>query len=100
MENKLWFKAKTYGWGWTPSSWEGWLVVVLYLFSVFIYARSTVDKALDGGGSGVPLYYHLLMAGVTILLVVISYKKGEKPGWRWPRSEERGRGPKSTDGGQ
>ncbi len=87
MEKKLWFRAKTYGWGWTPSSWEGWLVIALYLFSVFIYARSTVDKALDGGGSGVPIYYHLLMAGATVLLIIVSYKKGEKPGWRWGKKE-------------
>ncbi|MCX6717702.1 MAG: hypothetical protein NTU76_03445 [Candidatus Taylorbacteria bacterium] len=26
--SKLWFKRKTYGWGWVPSSWEGWFVVI------------------------------------------------------------------------
>ena len=24
MPQKLWFKAKLYGWGWYPCSWEGW----------------------------------------------------------------------------
>ena len=39
MENtknnsKLWFKAKRYGWGWTPSAWQGWMVLLVYLVSV------------------------------------------------------------------
>lgn len=88
MEKKLWFKAKTYGWGWTPCSWEGWLIIALYIFAVFVYARSTVDKALDGAGSGVPFYYHLLFVLTTIALIVVSYKKGEKPGWRWGNKKD------------
>jgi len=32
---KLWFKAKRYGWGWTPACWQGWLVLGVY-FAVLI----------------------------------------------------------------
>lgn len=82
---KLWFKAKTYGWGWVPCSWEGWLVIASYVVCIVVYVRVTVDKALDGGGSGVPLYYHLLPIVATVALIGISYTNGEKPGWRWGR---------------
>src|SRR5215472_16377344 len=27
----LWFRAKSYGWGWTPASVEGWLVLGLFM---------------------------------------------------------------------
>ena len=25
----MWFRPKTIGWGWSPASWEGWLVTAL-----------------------------------------------------------------------
>lgn len=28
-KNKLWFKAKNYGWGWYPVTWEGWTVTII-----------------------------------------------------------------------
>ncbi len=40
---KYWFKAKEYGWGWYPSSRQGWLVMLVWLLaftanvSVFMY---------------------------------------------------------------
>ena len=41
--NKIWFKAKMYGWGWQPQSWEGWLVLTMYLVAVILHLRN-VDK--------------------------------------------------------
>lgn len=83
MPKKLWFRAKTYGYGWTPCSWEGWLAIGLYALAIFVYVRSVVDKALDGAGSGVPFYYHLLLVLATATLITVCYKRGEKLGWRW-----------------
>ena len=82
MSKKLWFRAKTYGWGWTPCSWEGWLVILAYVLAVFFYMIRTLDAQLNGD-YGAPLYYHLLIALTTLLLIWVCYKKGEKPGWRW-----------------
>ena len=28
---QLWFKAKKYGYGWYPATWQGWLVILVYL---------------------------------------------------------------------
>lgn len=82
MTNKLWFRAKTYGWGWVPCSWEGWLVILAYVLAVLFYMIRTLDAQLNGD-YGAPLYHHLLIALTTALLIWICYKKGEKPGWRW-----------------
>jgi uncharacterized membrane protein HdeD (DUF308 family) len=76
--NQIWFKAKKYGWGWYPSTWQGWLVVIGYLiiFAILIAIFETnVEKFL------VP--YLISVIFLTSLLIYISYKKGEKPGWRW-----------------
>ena len=81
MARKLWFMAKRYGWGWTPCSWEGWLVtllavivIVLTMLHVDRYAHSVSDMLI---GSVLPVL------GVVMILTGIAYKTGEKPRWRW-----------------
>lgn len=83
---KLWFKAKTYGWGWTPVTWQGWLILAIYLFCVAHYAR-------DVGSQGMPTihrfaYFFVGLGGLTSLLVWICYKKGERPRWSWGREKD------------
>lgn len=80
-KNKLWFKAKMYGWGWTPISWEGWAVLALYITAVGIHARnidlyvySTHDTLVN---------FTLPFVINTIFLLIICYCRGEKPRWRW-----------------
>ena len=33
-----WFKARLYGWGWTPATWQGWLVLAIWLVLVLFFA--------------------------------------------------------------
>jgi len=72
---KLWFKSKSFGWGWTPYSIEGWLVTISFILAILYisikYAKT--NKALFIA------YFISLIA----LLIFIAYKKGEKPRWRW-----------------
>lgn len=70
---KLWFKAKRYGWGWFPSTWQGWVIVLVYILIVF-----GATKLLPN-----VLYLEIVIAVSTILLLLICYKTGEKPRWRW-----------------
>ncbi len=75
---KLWFKAKAYGWGWTPITWQGWLVTLLYLACVAYYAKDI------GVNSSLPTMerfatFFVGLGGLTSLLVWICYKKGERP---------------------
>lgn len=69
----LWFKAKKYGWGWYPSSWEGWAVLGAYLLIVFGAIKLVPDK----------LHFEVVIAISTVILLIICYKTGEKPRWRW-----------------
>ena len=49
-----WFKRKAYGWGWTPSTWQGWSVTAIYalvlvkLFIAIGRRSSSLSDALIG----------------------------------------------------
>ena len=79
---KIWFKAKEYGYGWYPCTREGWAVIAGYLTIFTILAvifETNVEKFW--------LPYLISIFVLTGLLVFISYKTGEKPGWRWGKKK-------------
>ena len=39
---KLWFRAIYYGWGWYPCSWEGWLVLLVWVL-LFVFIITKID---------------------------------------------------------
>ncbi len=77
--NKIWFRRKLYGWGWTPSSWEGWLVLLVWL----IFFTFGVVKMDHEGLKNIAVIG--LMTG---LLIYVCYRKGEKPRWQWGKQIE------------
>lgn len=87
---RYWFKAKRYGWGWYPVTWQGWAVLVMYVFAVLttvFYIDRHEHSASDSLMGFFPLVYIL-----TVFLIIICYKTGEKPSWRWGDKK------KDTDG--
>ena len=81
---KVWFKARRYGWGWTPVSIAGWAVVALSVVlavagtAVFLYElRNGADPVLAA------ILFSLWIAFLAIATTAIGYAKGEPPGWRW-----------------
>ncbi len=79
MNNKIWFKRKLYGWGWTPCTWEGWVTILVWI-AVFLYTVSKVDHEWLKN-----LIVVFIMTGI---LIFICYKKGEKPRWQWGKRLE------------
>lgn len=80
-KSKLWFKAKNYGWGWYPVTWQGWLTVILYI-TFITYRANKVHLMFDTDSSFVFRYFFEVLFA-TIPLLIICYLKGEKPKWRW-----------------
>jgi hypothetical protein len=78
MKNNLWFKRKTYGYGWTPTTWQGWAVIVVWLISFYLVITG-INSEL------VKLVSILILTGI---LIFVSYKKGERPRWQWGEKEE------------
>ena len=75
-----WFKRKLYGWGWTPARWQGWVVLVVYIIGVMAFAF-TIDE--NSPSREVMFTGILPIILLTIALIRICYKKGEKPRWQW-----------------
>ncbi len=79
-----WFKAKLYGWGWAPAKWQGFAVLLSYavIVSIIILNReSDVAGNPDSGSNFVTLALPIIL--LTALLIIICYKKGERPRWQW-----------------
>lgn len=81
MPNKLWFKAKTYGWGWTPVTWEGWVATLAYAVAIiWIFSRADRDTVTNGEMfAAVALPFTL----ATLAFLFVAYRTGERPVWRW-----------------
>lgn len=87
--NGYWFKQKFYGWGWVPVKWQGWCVILLYVLLI-LGLVSIREEAIPGNpdsGSNF-LTFALPTIILTILLIIIAYKKGEKPQWQWGKSKK------------
>ncbi len=80
-ENKkvIWFRAKEYGWGWYPVTWEGW-VLTLGFIAIAVggatFAASTTNTAFT-------LIFFPFMGVFLLIFIFICYATGEKPEWRW-----------------
>jgi hypothetical protein len=75
-ENRYWFPAKRFGWGWgPPNSWQGWLVVLCWLAAILI--GMPVLKRSH------PVACWIFLVAMVGLLLLICYLKGEPPAWRW-----------------
>ncbi|MFA7286573.1 MAG: hypothetical protein WC052_02865 [Patescibacteria group bacterium] len=75
-----WFKRKLYGWGWTPATWQGWLVLAIWLVLVLMFAF-TLDE--NSPTREVMFTFILPVTLLTLTLIRIGYKTGEKPSWQW-----------------
>ena len=74
QDQRYWFPAKRYGWGWGfPRTWEGWTVILAFTAVVVIVA-------IAGRGAVWRMPVILL---ATIVVLVICLKKGEPTRWRW-----------------
>jgi uncharacterized membrane protein HdeD (DUF308 family) len=84
---KLWFKNKEYGWGWYPASKEGWVVLLVYA-ALFALGEIFFFKAINQYDSRwvVTIFIAWILV-LTISLITIAYKTGEKPKWQWGKKK-------------
>ncbi len=80
-KNKLWFRRKTYGWGWTPITWEGWLFTFVVM-AIPLMIRLTL-KALDFERGTQYFYTWASVPILLMFLILVCFRFGEKPKWQW-----------------
>lgn len=84
---KIWFKEKNYGYGWYPSTWQGWSVLALYLLD-FALIMLRADKTSNSTNDTlIGVFIPIII--ITIILLVICYLKGETPHWNWGNKKRR-----------
>ena len=77
----LWFRRKTFGWGWYPCTWQGWLIMVLWIY-ITVRMFMNIDK-ISNSTSDTILGFFVPLIALVGLLLLISWGTGEKPSWRW-----------------
>jgi hypothetical protein len=77
MKNKLWFKRKTYGYGWTPVTLEGWVFTIGWIVALSLLITNINQDWIN-------LAVLIAMSGI---LFFVCYKKGEKPRWQWRKGK-------------
>lgn len=85
-----WFKRKLFGWGWTPVTWQGWLVTMAFIILVTWQAICLeIQHGPEVTGKPLILFFARLFIAI-IIFCAIAYWKGEKPKWQWgfPRDEK------------
>ncbi len=80
-----WFKRKLYGWGWTPATWKGWVITLIYVALVILFSL-TIDE--NSPTREVIFTFVLPIFLLTISFIRIAFKKGEKPGWQWGQDKK------------
>ena len=76
---RYWFRQKTFGYGATPSSWQGWsltVLVCLLLFGVVSFGPAIRDNALRA------VWLVLGIAAALVPFFILAHAKTEG-GWRW-----------------
>lgn len=81
-----WFKAKLYGWGWTPARWWGW--VVLFVFIIIIFFNFFRINSDSHSASDTLINFVPQTALLFLILIFICWKTGEKPRWQWGPSNK------------
>ena len=81
MSNKLWFKAKTYGIGWYPITWQGWIVTLVFV-GLIILSSLLAERYTQKTSTFLIAYLSSIFL-LVIILIIICWKKGEPLRWHW-----------------
>jgi hypothetical protein len=84
--NHYWFRAKKYGYGWEPCTWQGWLVLAGYVAGM-VYVASRAQENMTDTFVVEELVTPMVL--LTLLLVAISWRTGEPTKWRWGDKKKR-----------
>jgi len=84
---EYWFKAKRYGYGWSPASWQGWLVMIAWV-AIVVYCANRAEVLVQKDESLVwQVFIPITVA--TLILFRICFAKGEPLKWHWGNEEKK-----------
>jgi hypothetical protein len=82
-KRQYWFKRRMYGYGWIPVTWQGWASIAV--FSIVLIGVGLIFPPDEGADalSYESVRFIAIVAVLIVGLLLVSYKKGPKPKWRW-----------------
>ncbi len=83
-----WSKRKRYGYGWTPVTWQGWSVLGVWFAFVAISGFLVLNDVDSSTESAQATIFTILVFGSSIPMVLVFYKTGPKPKWRWGKKND------------
>jgi ACR3 family arsenite efflux pump ArsB len=83
---RYWFKRKLFGWGWYPSTWQGWSILGFYLLLVVLAAYNA--SLLTSSSSDNLFFFIPEVVFYTLILLLITFRTGESPKWQWERKRK------------
>jgi len=83
MAKNYWFEPKRYGWGFTPTSMEGWLstLILLILLLISLHTNGLFDSKVNGSNILRFLFDAFIISAVFTITMQGKVKGGLK--WRW-----------------
>ncbi|MDX1765909.1 MAG: hypothetical protein R3313_03065 [Candidatus Saccharimonadales bacterium] len=86
-DKKYWFKRKRYGWGWVPTTWQGWALTVAYIVIVIAGAYWFLKDVPEDTWSDEVGYYLVFVAVTVILFIRITAAKSPSGKWRFGKKD-------------
>lgn len=83
---KYWFKPKTYGYGLTPISWEGWVVTLIFV-GILVLAAYANQMFLYPRPEEVAGFVLDVTVFTTLFTLLCKGKMNGKLGWRWGKKK-------------
>lgn len=86
MDSKnYWFKAKRFGLGWRPTSWQGWVITAIYVIGLLHFF---IEANVQHSASDFLINFGFNFVVLTIPFLIICYLKGERPKWPWASGQD------------
>ncbi len=88
MTSKKWFVPRSYGWGFEPTTWQGWLTVVIFIGLVFasLYLNNIFDKSKITIKDIASIFFDYVILITTLIYFCLSKTKG-KVQWNWGKKK-------------
>lgn len=84
-KGELWFKPKTYGYGWTPITWQGWALVLGYVLVMVLIFLDINQNQINTNKTVINFITPFVVG--TGFLIFICYKKGGPAKWQWGKKK-------------
>lgn len=79
-------KRKRFGWGWTPTTWQGWLFIVLQIGVLFTAAMQLPAKPVQPSTDQL-VRLCIIVSFVIATIVLVGSQVGPTPRWRWGKKD-------------